>query len=271
MRRSFKRYPAIRHPGDVHVHCSVCAPIANQDLPFQPLQEPACKTDAELVRRPARHNAESWAQKYRYKASRVKAGCRGRKVLGAREPQARPITGYPCWPRPTRPTEFFCPHHGRKEAFSLASQSVSSSLDRSRQGSARTHARSSVVNFSPAGLAAPSAELATIYFHARPGPSYCKSTGNSRVMNPTHAQFRHAPLSMHPSLSSQSLGKATVSNPGPAAAGPSMMTGLTTQGTTTLANRSRLQGGGSSSTPLPHVMAHFSLPPDLPSLASLAS
>lgn len=121
MRRSFRRYLAIRHPGDVHAHGCVGAPIANQDLPFQPLQEGACKTDAELVRRLARHNARSWAQKYRYKANRVKAGCPGCKVLGAREPQTDPITGYPCRPRPTRPTEFFCPHHGRKEAFSLVS------------------------------------------------------------------------------------------------------------------------------------------------------
>lgn len=46
-------------------------------------------------------------------------------------------------------------------------------------------------------------------------------------MNPIHAQFRHAPLGMHPSLFISIPRQGHGIKPGPAAAGPSMMTGLT--------------------------------------------
>lgn len=75
------------------------------------------------------------------------------------------------------------------------------------------------------------------HFHACPGLSYCTAKGpdfsslvlrcaalrfgNTKVMNPIHAQFRHAPLGMHSSLfiSNPSAGHGI--KPGPAAAGPS--------------------------------------------------
>lgn len=65
--------------------------------------------------------------------------------------------------------------------------------------------------------------------------SCCKSTrrlmccrqSSSRAMSPIHAQFRHAPLGMHPSLFISIPRQGHGIKPGPAAAGPSMMTGLT--------------------------------------------
>lgn len=171
--------------------------------------------------------------------------CRGRLSLAQgtqrQGAQADPITGDPCEPRPTCPAGFFCPHHGRKEAFSPAQ--VCSSLDPGTPAGQAGHA---------GRLASRHALLSCSFFSsrwARPlqqlhpptlmpaldRVSYCKSTrrlmccrqSSSRAMNPIHAQFRHAPLGMHPSLFISIPRQGHGIKPGPAAAGPSMMTGLT--------------------------------------------
>lgn len=94
--------------------------------------------------------------------------------------------------------------------------SVSSSLDQSKASRAGTH----VLCCSFFSCRTRYAVLAaSTFMPALDCLSYCKSTRlmmrcrqQQSDLNPIHAQFRHAPLSMHPSLSSQSLGKATVSN-----------------------------------------------------------
>ena len=136
--RSFRRFQVILASCVCVRALHVYAPLPNCDLPFQPPQEPTCKTGTELMRRLAMHN-------FRFKSTGTRPGVLERAVVGVRySAPGSPGRSYhrqSLWAETHCAAEFFCLHHGRKEAFSPVRVCSSNSMDRSIQaGRAGRHA-----------------------------------------------------------------------------------------------------------------------------------